>query len=34
MSRLRVAVEDNPNAPAHLHSRRGLGYYLTLEARP
>lgn len=33
MSRLRVAVEDNPNSPAHLHSRRGLGYYLTLEAR-
>ena len=34
MSRLRVAIEVNPNKPAHLHSRRGLGYYLTLEARP
>ena len=34
MSRLRVAIEANPNKPAHLHSRRGLGYYLTLEARP
>lgn len=34
MSRLRLAIEDNPNQPAHLHSRRGLGYYLTLEPRP
>lgn len=34
MSRLRIAVEDNPNHPRHLHSRRGVGYYLTLEPRP
>lgn len=34
MSRLRLAIEDNPNQPAHLHSRRGLGYYLTLEPKP
>ncbi len=34
MSRLRVAAEYNPNKPAHLHSRRGLGYYLTIERRP
>ncbi|HVF05285.1 MAG TPA: response regulator transcription factor [Frankiaceae bacterium] len=34
MSRLRVAIEDNPNQPAHLHSRRGVGYYLTLEPKP
>jgi DNA-binding response OmpR family regulator len=34
MSRLRLAIEDNPNAPAYLHSRRGLGYYLTLEPKP
>ena len=33
MSQLRVAIEENPNQPAHLHSRRGLGYYLTLEPR-
>ena len=34
MSKLRLAVEDNPNKPKHLHSRRGVGYYLTLEPRP
>jgi len=34
ISRLRLAIEDNPNQPAHLHSRRGLGYYLTLEPKP
>lgn len=33
MSRLRLAVEDNPNRPRHLHNRRGVGYYLTLEPR-
>lgn len=33
MSRLRIAVEDNPNRPQHLHNRRGVGYYLTLEPR-
>ena len=33
MSRLRIAVEANPNRPRHLHSRRGVGYYLTLEPR-
>jgi DNA-binding response OmpR family regulator len=34
VSQLRLAVEDNPNRPVHLHSRRGVGYYLTIEARP
>lgn len=34
MSRLRIALEPNPNRPVHLHSRRGVGYYLTLEPRP
>jgi DNA-binding response OmpR family regulator len=34
MSRLRLAIEDNPNTPAYLRSRRGLGYYLTLEPKP
>lgn len=34
MSRLRLAVEDKPNTPRFLHSRRGVGYYLTLEPRP
>lgn len=34
MSRLRALVEANPNRPAHLHSRRGVGYYLTLEPKP
>lgn len=33
MSRLRLAVEVNPNRPRHLHSRRGVGYFLTLEPR-
>lgn len=33
MSRLRMAVELNPNRPQHLHNRRGMGYYLTLEPR-
>ena len=33
MSNLRAAVEDNPNRPRHLHSRKGVGYYLTLEPR-
>ena len=33
MSKLRLAVEDNPNTPRHLHSRRGVGYYLTMEPR-
>jgi DNA-binding response OmpR family regulator len=33
MSRLRLAVEDNPNRPRHLHNRRGVGYFLTLEPR-
>jgi two-component system response regulator VicR len=34
MSRLRLAIEENPNQPAYLHSRRSVGYYLTLEPRP
>ena len=34
MSRLRLAVEDNPNRPVHLHNRRGVGYYLTVEPEP
>lgn len=34
MSKLRIAVEDNPNTPRYLHSRRGVGYYLTVEPRP
>lgn len=33
MSRLRLAIEANPNRPQHLHNRRGVGYYLTLEPR-
>ncbi|HVB26516.1 MAG TPA: response regulator transcription factor [Mycobacteriales bacterium] len=33
MSRVRAAVEDNPNAPRFVHNRRGLGYYVTLEPR-
>jgi DNA-binding response OmpR family regulator len=33
MSRIRLAVEANPNRPVHLHNRRGVGYYLTLEPR-
>ena len=33
ISKLRAAVEDNPNRPRHLHTRRGLGYFLTLEPR-
>jgi DNA-binding response OmpR family regulator len=33
MSRVRIAVEDNPNSPRHVHTRRGVGYFLTLEAR-
>jgi DNA-binding response OmpR family regulator len=33
MSRLRLAVEANPNRPVHLHSRRGVGYFLSLEPR-
>jgi DNA-binding response OmpR family regulator len=33
MSRLRIAIEANPNRPRHLHNRRGVGYFLTLEAR-
>jgi DNA-binding response OmpR family regulator len=33
MSRLRIAVETNPNRPRHLHNRRGVGYFLTLEPR-
>jgi DNA-binding response OmpR family regulator len=31
MSRLRIVVESNPNRPQHVHTRRGVGYYLTLE---
>ena len=34
MSKLRLAIEDNPNKPQHLHNRRGVGYYLTLQAAP
>ena len=34
MSRLRIAVEDNPNQPRFLHSRRGIGYLLTLDPKP
>lgn len=33
MSKLRIIIEDNPNSPRHLHSRRGVGYYVTLEPR-
>jgi DNA-binding response OmpR family regulator len=33
ISALRNAIEANPNQPRHLHSRRGVGYYLTLEPR-
>jgi DNA-binding response OmpR family regulator len=33
MSRLRLAIEVNPNRPRHLHNRRGVGYFLTLEPR-
>jgi DNA-binding response OmpR family regulator len=33
MSRLRLAIESNPNRPRHLHSRRGVGYFLSLEPR-
>ncbi len=33
MSNLRLAVERNPNTPRHLHNRRGVGYFLTLEER-
>lgn len=33
MSRLRLAIEANPNRPRHLHSRRGVGYFLSLEPR-
>lgn len=31
MSRVRIAVEENPNRPLHVHTRRGVGYYLTLQ---
>lgn len=31
MSRLRSLIERNPAHPAHLHTRAGFGYYLTLE---
>jgi DNA-binding response OmpR family regulator len=34
MSKLRLAIEDNPNNPKHLHSRRGVGYYLTVAPQP
>ncbi|GAC1442376.1 MAG: two-component system response regulator TrcR [Mycobacteriales bacterium] len=33
MSRLRLAIEANPNRPRHLHNRRGVGYFLTVEPR-
>jgi DNA-binding response OmpR family regulator len=33
ISKLRLAIETNPNRPQHLHNRRGVGYYLTLEPR-
>jgi DNA-binding response OmpR family regulator len=33
MSRLRIAIEANPNRSRHLHNRRGVGYFLTLEPR-
>jgi DNA-binding response OmpR family regulator len=33
MSRLRIAIEANPNRPRHLHNRRGVGYFLTLDPR-
>jgi DNA-binding response OmpR family regulator len=33
ISRIRLAIEANPNRPRHLHSRRGVGYYLTVEPR-
>ncbi len=33
MSNLRAAVEDNPNRPRHLHSRKGVGYFVTIEPR-
>lgn len=33
MSKLRLAIEDNPNNPRHLHNRRGVGYYLTVQAK-
>jgi len=33
MSKLRIELEDNPNTPRHLHTRRGVGYCLTLEPR-
>lgn len=31
MSKVRIAVETNPNRPVHVHTRRGVGYYLTLQ---
>jgi DNA-binding response OmpR family regulator len=31
MSLVRIAIEPNPNRPQFLHSRRGVGYYLTIE---
>ncbi|MDX6287639.1 MAG: hypothetical protein QOG53_3124 [Frankiales bacterium] len=34
ISRLRLAIEDNPNSPRFLHNRRGVGYYLTVEPSP
>ena len=33
MSAIRLAVEENPNRPRYLHSRRGVGYFATLEPR-
>ena len=33
ISAIRSAVEDNPNQPRYLHSRRGVGYFATLEPR-
>ena len=33
MSRLRIAIEVNPNRPRHLHNRRGVGYFLTVDPR-
>ncbi len=31
ISRLRQAVEANPNRPVYLHNRRGFGYFLVLD---
>lgn len=31
MSKLRLLIESDPGRPAYLHSRRGVGYYLTRE---